>query len=94
MRGVLGSTICLSNNVGMLLGFTIGSYCDYDMTPKLVVGLTILCAASLFFFPESPTFLLKQGNVSVSNVKEIQRHIFFCFILKEFNISIKLIISP
>lgn len=70
VRGVLGSTALLSYSIGMLLVFILGAYCDYHIIPKVVIGITIVCVVLFYFCPESPTFLMKQGKVSVSKVHE------------------------
>ncbi|XP_031622894.1 facilitated trehalose transporter Tret1-like isoform X2 [Contarinia nasturtii] len=64
VRGLLGSTLVLSCNIGILLAFVFGNYFDFYMTPKFVIASTILCAVLLCFFPESPSFLMKQNRIS------------------------------
>lgn len=66
VRGVLGSTLVLTANMGILLAFVLGNYCDYTMTPKVVIALTVLFVILFSFFPESPSFLMKQNQISVS----------------------------
>lgn len=66
VRGVLGSTFVLTFNMGVLIVFTMGNYCDYYSIPKLVICLTVTFSILLPFFPETPLFLLKQDNKSVS----------------------------
>lgn len=68
VRGVLGSSLVLTCNVGILIAFTFGSYLDYYATPKFVISSTVVCAVGLFFFPESPTFLVQQNKLRVSNL--------------------------
>lgn len=100
MRGVLGSTLILSLNIGILLGFTFGAYFSYYMTPIFAIILAIFSAIALYFFPESPPFLLKQNRMSVRIEKEHDENsqIFFlnneiysvgssegCTILSEYN---------
>lgn len=70
MRGVLGSTVVVSCNIGILMAFTVGAYCDFDVTPKIMTVLTILSTASLIFFPETPSVLLKQDKTAVSTTKK------------------------
>ncbi|XP_055302948.1 facilitated trehalose transporter Tret1-like [Sitodiplosis mosellana] len=66
VRGVLGSTLVLFCNLGILLAFTFGTYFDFYMTPKFVIVMTILCAILLFLFPESSTVLLKRNQISLA----------------------------
>lgn len=68
VRGFLGSSVLFSYNLGMLLEFVLGAYFDYYTAPKIVIGITIVCVISLCYFPETPSFLLKQGKVSVNEI--------------------------
>lgn len=52
-------------NIGIVLAFVLGNFCDYGTTPKLIIALTILFAVSMNFLPETPTALLKQSKISV-----------------------------
>ncbi|XP_055302940.1 uncharacterized protein LOC129568722 [Sitodiplosis mosellana] len=63
VRGVLGSTLILSENVGILLAFTLGYLCDFYTIPKVVIGLTALCAVLICFLPDTPSFLMKQNRI-------------------------------
>lgn len=65
VRGVLGSTVVLSCNIGMLIAFTLGNFCDFYTTPIVVIGLTILFAVGILFFPETPSFLMKENQIAV-----------------------------
>lgn len=67
VRGFLGSTFILSANFGILLAFVIGNYCDFYMSPKVAIVLMIVYIVLFYFFPESPTYLVKQGNLTVSS---------------------------
>lgn len=66
IRGVLGSTMVLVYNIGICLGFVIGNYCNYYTTPKVVILLDIVFLCAFHYFPESPSFLMKQRRLSVS----------------------------
>lgn len=70
MRGVLGSTVVFSCNIGMLIAFTVGAYCDFGVIPKMMTVLTILSTVSLIFFPETPSVLLKQDKIAVSRTNK------------------------
>lgn len=72
VRGFLGSSVLFSYNLGMMLEFVLGAYFDYHTAPKIVIGITIICVISLFFFPETPSFLLKQGKIAVSNEEKLR----------------------
>ncbi|XP_055298714.1 facilitated trehalose transporter Tret1-like [Sitodiplosis mosellana] len=71
VRGFLGSTLVLTCNFGILLAFVFGNYFDFYMTPKFVIMLTIVCGILLYFFPETPSFLIKQNRLSEAE-KSIQ----------------------
>lgn len=71
VRGLIGSTLVLFCNTGILLAFVLGNYCDYFTTPKVVIAMMILFIALFFFFPESPSFLMKQNKVPVSVAKTV-----------------------
>lgn len=66
MRGVLGSTVVLSCNIGMLIAFTLGNFCNFYTTPIFVIGLTIVYALCIAFLPETPSFLMKQNKIEVN----------------------------
>lgn len=55
-----------SCNIGILLVFILGNYCDYETTPKVVIVLALVFMVTFYFFPESPSVLMKQNRVSVS----------------------------
>lgn len=67
VRGTLGSFIVLFCNLGILLGFILGAYCDYNMTPYVFISAIVLFVLLFFFFPESPSFLIKQNRLLVRN---------------------------
>lgn len=71
IRGMLGSTLVLSCNIGILFAFVFGNYCSYEFTPKFVCVITILFVCGFYFFPETPSFLLKQNKIMV-NVQFVQ----------------------
>lgn len=73
VRGVLGSTVMFCYNIGMILAFVLGAYCDYGTTPKVVIGLTIVFAVSFYFLPETPTVLIKQNKITVRNHEIFRR---------------------
>ncbi|XP_031622892.1 facilitated trehalose transporter Tret1-like [Contarinia nasturtii] len=71
VRGVLGSMLTLTCNVGILLAFIFGKYLDYFATPKIVIALTVACAILLFFLHESPSVLIK-ANKTLEAEKSIK----------------------
>lgn len=67
IRGALGSTIMFTYNIGILIAFLLGNFCDYYTTPKLVLGLAVLFPFLFNSFPETPSYLFKQKQTTVSN---------------------------
>lgn len=63
IRGILGSTVILTAHFGVALAFVFGNYCSYKTPPIFMIVLTFLFVVLFFFFPESPTFLLKQNKI-------------------------------
>lgn len=66
VRGTLGSSLVLTANFGGLLGFIFGDYCNYDTTPLIVIAMTLVFLGGFFFFPETPTVLIKMNRMKVS----------------------------
>lgn len=56
----------LSENIGILMAFTVGTYFDFYATPKVAIVLAGLSGALLIFFHETPSFLIKQNRILVS----------------------------
>lgn len=56
----------------MLLAFVLGNYCDFFIMPKIAIVLAALCGITLPFFPDTPTFLVKQNKIDVSVAKRKQ----------------------
>lgn len=67
VRGALVSTFVLTWRFGTLLAYILGEYSHYYTTPIITIALVTVFAFSLCFFPESPTFLVKQNRISVSS---------------------------
>ncbi|XP_031629245.1 facilitated trehalose transporter Tret1-like [Contarinia nasturtii] len=64
IRGLLGATLAVSCNVGILLEFIFGYYFNFYAPPKFVIALTTVCGVLLYFLPESPSFLIEQNKSS------------------------------
>lgn len=71
VRGTLCSSLVLTENIGILMAFILGNYCDFYMIPKFIIALTILFGVLLLFFAESPIFLVKQNRIDVRTEKDI-----------------------
>lgn len=65
IRGTIVTTLVLTENFGMLTSYIIGTYYDFYVAPKVMIVLTVIFGVLLLFFPESPTFLVKQNKLDV-----------------------------
>lgn len=66
IRGFLTSTQVLTENIGMLMGYVIGAFCDFSAIPIVAINLAIASAVLIYLLPETPIFLVKQGRINVS----------------------------
>lgn len=66
IRGFLISSMILAANFGFLISFILGTYVNIFSISIFIIVLAVLFEISLFFMPESPTFLIKQGKIDVS----------------------------
>lgn len=65
VRGALGTIVSVGADLGTLLGYALGTYCSYDVTPIAAIALTIMFAVLFLFFPETPIYLVKQNRIMV-----------------------------
>ncbi|XP_013138215.1 PREDICTED: facilitated trehalose transporter Tret1-like [Papilio polytes] len=63
IRGLLGSILVMAQNLGILFMYIIGAYLDYFIVLWIVLSLSILTIVLMITMPESPSFLIKKGNV-------------------------------
>ncbi|EAT41204.1 AAEL007139-PA [Aedes aegypti] len=63
LRGMLGSVLVISLNVGILLGFVLGNSLSYFTVPIVMLVAPILFVVSTCFLPETPYCLLKQNRI-------------------------------
>lgn len=66
IRGVLGSLLVLSQNLGVLFMYVIGAYLDYYTVQWAVLGIPIVAAVLMLKAPETPVYLVKRGKINVS----------------------------
>lgn len=59
------SSIMVCDNFGILCGFILGHFFDFYIIPKMVISIMVVFIISLFFFPETPIFLVKQNKTDV-----------------------------
>lgn len=58
VRGVLGTFLVLTCNVGVLLAFVLGYFFDYVTVAWLIASLSILFIICFWFMPETPQHLV------------------------------------
>lgn len=58
VRGVLGTFLVLTCNVGVLLAFVLGYFYDYVTVAWLISSLSILFMIGFWFMPETPQHLV------------------------------------
>lgn len=66
IRGSLGSFFILSTNLGMLLIYISGSIFDYATTPKIMLLLPAIFILLIYFFPETPNYLLRNNKTEAA----------------------------
>lgn len=59
----------LAANFGYLFAFILGTYINIIAISQFTILLAVLFEISLFFLPETPLVLMKQGKIAVSVVK-------------------------
>ncbi|KAL1403250.1 hypothetical protein pipiens_005754 [Culex pipiens pipiens] len=62
LRGMLGSLLVISLNLGTLGGFILGSYLHYGTVPLVMLAAPVLFLAATSFLPETPYCLLRQNR--------------------------------
>nr|CAD7452340.1 unnamed protein product [Timema tahoe] len=62
IRGTLGSFLLFSINAGILFTYVLGSYVPYTALNLAGLALPLFFAASFFFLPESPVFLISKDR--------------------------------
>lgn len=71
VRGTLGSLLILFHNGGVVLGYVLCSYTRYYQVPWFGIGLCVLFLVGYAFVPETPTYLLLQGNIEAAERSKI-----------------------
>lgn len=62
IRGRLTSLFSLALNLGVLCGFILSSFVPYHIIPLAVLPLPILYLIAATYYPETPHYLLRQGQ--------------------------------
>ncbi|XP_017033009.1 facilitated trehalose transporter Tret1 [Drosophila kikkawai] len=66
VRGVLGTFLVLTCNVGVLLAFVLGYYFDYATVSWIVSTLSFVFVGCFWFMPETPQYLAKLKKVEAA----------------------------
>lgn len=73
VRGALGAFLIFTENIGVVTSYLLGNFCNYYIAPICVICLSMIYAMSFAFFPETPTYLMKQNKVIVSDTNEFKK---------------------
>ncbi|KAG4076493.1 hypothetical protein HA402_014457 [Bradysia odoriphaga] len=71
VRGTLCASTVLAGHIGVPVAFALG-YLDWAVTPIFSIALSVLAGILMYWFPETPTFLVKQNKI-----KEAEKSIRF-----------------
>ncbi|XP_034474253.1 facilitated trehalose transporter Tret1 [Drosophila innubila] len=67
IRGTLGAMVMLSVNIGILLGYIMGTHISFNITPFIVLIFPLsYFIFTLFFIRESPVHLIRKGKLSAA----------------------------
>lgn len=67
VRGILGTLLTLSVNIGILIGYIGGTYLDYRTVPYVMMIFPILFIFVFLFMPNTPQYYLKSRQIGVRN---------------------------
>ncbi|KAG4076487.1 hypothetical protein HA402_014451 [Bradysia odoriphaga] len=71
VRGTLCASTVLAGHIGVPVAFALG-YLDWAVTPIFSIALSVLAGILIYWFPETPSFLVKQNKI-----KEAEKSIRF-----------------
>ncbi|XP_062551191.1 facilitated trehalose transporter Tret1-like [Armigeres subalbatus] len=63
IRGILGSCLALSGNLGILVMYIIGDILSYKTVPLVMMTAPLLFGILMYFIPETPQSLLKKRKI-------------------------------
>ncbi|XP_068625054.1 facilitated trehalose transporter Tret1-like [Battus philenor] len=63
IRGLLGSLLIMTQNIGVLIMYLMGTYLDFYTILWIMCPLPIVTALLMIKASESPPFLVKKGNI-------------------------------
>ncbi|XP_055586556.1 facilitated trehalose transporter Tret1-2 homolog [Uranotaenia lowii] len=62
IRGLLGSTLVLSSNLGILIMYIVGAVFDYGTVPYVLLPVPLIFLVCFWCMPESPFYLMKKND--------------------------------
>lgn len=62
IRGALASILTVATNAGVLIGFVVGNFFEYNTVPKILIVFPIVFILCYQFFPESPWYLVHRDK--------------------------------
>lgn len=65
MRGILGFTVMLGQNFGVLIIYGLAAYVDYYIVLWVTAVIPLVNAVVMLWSPESPVYLAKVGKSDV-----------------------------
>lgn len=65
VRGRLGSLLMQFANAGFLIAFLAGYYLNYHTIPYIGIGVALVFMLAFSFFPETPSYLLRNQKDGV-----------------------------
>lgn len=66
IRGMLGSTLVFTCNLGILLMYILGDCLPYDLIPWLLLVFPLAFLAGFLFIPDTPYYLMKNNDFTES----------------------------
>lgn len=67
VRGSLSASTVTAGHIGVVLAFALAEYGGYHGLPIFSIALSVLSATLIFWLPETPLYLVKQGKFTVSS---------------------------
>lgn len=67
VRGTLGTSLMVSGHLGVVIAFALGAYSTYLSIPICIIPILVLFIVVMYFFPETPLYLVKQNKLHVSS---------------------------
>ncbi|XP_061713271.1 facilitated trehalose transporter Tret1-like isoform X1 [Cydia pomonella] len=69
IRGALGMSVQVTNNLGSLLVYCIGPFVTYNMLNALVLAIPLANLLSCLWIPESPYYHVKDGRIAAARIE-------------------------